>query len=149
LEKEIAMLDGLIPREPNNDQYVRYARWLLWIIGGSVACAFFPIFMPLHWMAAIHQWLGLGETPTQPIFEYLARSVSGMYFAHGCMVLAISTDVRRFWPLVRVVACLNLLLGVILIVIDSWAGLPIFWTLLEGPPIIMIGAVLFYVWCKA
>lgn len=149
MEKEVAMLDGLIHKEPNNDQYVRYARWLLWLIGGSVACAFFPIFMPLTWMDSIHQWLGLGQAPKQPIFEYLARSVSGMYFAHGFIVLAISTDMRRYWPLVRMVACLNVFLGAVLVVIDSWAGLPIFWTLLEGPPIILVGAVLFYLWYKA
>lgn len=95
-------------------------------------------------MSAIHAWLGLGSIPEQPIFEYLARSVSAMYFAHGCIVLVASTDVRRFLPLIYVISGLNVFLGSVLLFTDFIAPMPLFWTLMEGPPIITVGLLLFW-----
>lgn len=120
---------------------VRTATWLLRFIGGSVCLALVPMFFPLTWMAAIHEWLGLGETPQAPIFEYLTRSLSAMYFAHGCFVLMISTDVVRYRPLVHLVGILNLFLGVALLTIDLVSPMPMIWTAIEGIPIAAIGAV--------
>ena len=40
------------------------------------------------------------------------------------------------------VAAMNTLFGFFILVIDLHAGLPLFWTLGEGPPIIMFGIVL-------
>jgi hypothetical protein len=40
-------------------------------VGGLFALA--AVVMPMPWMAAIHRWLGLGEMPTGPVVEYLAR----------------------------------------------------------------------------
>ena len=48
--------------------------------GGVIALfALVAVFMPLSWMAATHRWLGLGEMPTGPVVEYLARSLSAFY----------------------------------------------------------------------
>ncbi len=122
------------------------ATWLLRIIGGSICLALFPIFFPLSLMATIHERLGLGTIPEQPIFEYLARSLSAMYFAHGLIVLAISTDVRRYQPLVGVIGGINLVLGVVLLMTDLWAPMPSYWTILEGPPIVAVGGCLLWIW---
>lgn len=128
----------------NRDQTIYYTTWLLRLIGGSICLAFFTIFFPLGWMQQIHAGLGLGEIPDQPIFEYLTRSLSSMYFAHGCVVLLASSNVVRFLPLVWLVCGLNLLLGAILLVTDLAAPMPWFWTILEGPPIILVGLLLFW-----
>ena len=126
----------------NEKRRTKIATWILRLIGGSVCLAFVPIFFPLGLMASIHALLGLGEIPDQPIFEYLARSLSAMYFAHGCLVLVISTDVPRYLPLVKLVALLNIFLGVLLLGIDLLSPMPWFWTLCEGPPIAGIGIIL-------
>ena len=43
--------------------------------GGVIALfAVVAVVMPTSWMAATHRWLGLGEMPTGPVVEYLARS---------------------------------------------------------------------------
>ena len=118
---------------------------LLRLIGASICTAMIPAFFPLNWMNAIHGWLGLGEIPHQPIFEYLARSLCLMYFAHGCMVLAVSTDVVRYRPLVFLIGGLNLLLGALLILVDYWAKMPMFWTAMEGPPIFGVGILLLWI----
>ncbi len=110
----------------------------------SICLAFFPIFFPLAWMHSLHQTLGLGEAPREPIFEYLARSLSAMYFAHGILIFVVSTDVRRYWPFVLVLGCLNLFLGGIFWITDWMAPMPSAWMWMEGPPIACVGALLIY-----
>jgi hypothetical protein len=119
-------------------------QWLLRLMGGIVVLAFVPIFFPRGLMAEINQTLGLGPAPEQPIFWFLARSLSLLYFTHGAIVLALSTDVRRFWPLIKLVGWLNLLMGLTLLGIDWCESMPWWWTLGEGPGI-MFGAILLLV----
>jgi len=93
-------------------------------------------------MVAVHRWLGLGELPSAPIVEYLARSVSAFYGFHGVLLFLLSTNVDRFAPIITFVAVMNVLFGLILIVVDVKAGLPALWVALEGPPVILIGIAL-------
>lgn len=127
-----------------NNRYLQYATWILRLIGVSVCFAFFPIFFPLHWMEWIHSAIGLREMPRQPIFEYLTRSLSAMYFAHGCLVMFISSDVARYLPLAKAVAILNIFLGGVLLCVDLRAPMPWYWTACEGPPIVAVGGVLLF-----
>lgn len=113
--------------------------WLLRVGGAMTLSAFFTMVMPTESMAAVHAWLGLGEFPRTPITEYLTRTISGMYGIHGGMLLVISMDVRRFRPLVVYLAIINIVIGVAFLGVDLEAGMPTWWTLSEGPPILLIG----------
>jgi hypothetical protein len=104
--------------------------------------AFLSLPMPVETMVAVHRWLGLGELPSAPIVEYLARSVSAFYGFHGVLLFLLSTNVDRFAPIITFVAVMNVLFGLILIVVDVKAGLPALWVALEGPPVILIGIAL-------
>lgn len=120
-------------------------RWLVLLLrfaGVVLLCAFPCIFLPTDWMAATHRWLGLGAFPDTVLVDYLSRSVAALYGFHGCLLLLVSTDVRRFQPVVVYIALMNIFFGCLVIGIDLHAGLPWFWTLLEGPPLIVTGAVL-------
>ena len=57
--------------------------------------ALVPVVMPWSWMAATHRWLGLGEMPTTPVVEYLARSLSAFYALVGALCLAMASDLRH------------------------------------------------------
>lgn len=103
------------------------------------ATAFLAIFLPVDWMAATHQWLGLGEFPRAPIVDYLARSIAALYGFHGVLLLIVSGDPVRYRTIVSYVAAMNVLFGLIVLAIDLYAGLPMMWTLLEGPPITAFG----------
>lgn len=116
---------------------------LLLRLGGVLLCsAFFAMFLPDAWMATIHQRLGLGEYPAAPLTSYLTRSVSALYAFHGGLLLALSTDVRRFRPLLRFLAWGTLGLGMAQTGIDLHAQMPLWWSLMEGPWVIGIGGVL-------
>ena len=114
-------------------------------IGGVMTILAFPtIFLPVSWMAATHAWLGMGEFPRTPIVDYLARSIAALYGFHGVLLLIISTNVRRFRPLVVYAGCMNLVLGPLMLGIDLHAGMPWYWTAVEGPPLIAMGGLLLF-----
>ena len=60
---------------------------LLRCLGVGSLFALVPVVMPFSWMAATHRWLGLGEMPTGPVVEYLARSLSAFYALFGALCL--------------------------------------------------------------
>jgi len=57
-----------------------------YLLGIGSLFALVPVFMPVSWMAGTHRWLGLGEMPTGPIVEYLARSLSAFYALVGALL---------------------------------------------------------------
>ncbi len=126
--------------------------WLTWLLrlnAGLLCTAALTIALPVDWMASTHRWLGLGQFPEAPITDYMARSLSALYAAHGVLLLFISLRPRRYWPLVPVIAVLHLVLGAVLTVIDLQAPMPWYWTAAEGPSITVYGAVIFWLWFQS
>jgi hypothetical protein len=117
---------------------------LLFLIGGSTVLAIVPLFFPITWMRGLHEWLGLGEAPTEAIFEYMARSLCVMYFTHGVFVLSVAFNLHQCWKLVPVIAATNIIIGIAMLFIDSFASMPFWWLLFEGPPILAIGLILLW-----
>jgi hypothetical protein len=120
-------------------------KWLIVVlrIAGVVTLAAFPaMLLPVEWMASTHARLGLGEFPRAPVVDYLARSIAALYGFHGVLVLLVSTDPVRYRPFVWYVAVMNIAFGLMIVAIDLHAGLPAFWTALEGPPILAFGVVI-------
>ncbi|HET7696043.1 MAG TPA: hypothetical protein VFK57_10075 [Vicinamibacterales bacterium] len=120
-------------------------RWLVVVlrIAGVFTIAAFPaMLLPVDWMASTHARLGLGEFPRSAVVDYLARSIAALYGFHGVLVLLVSTDPVRYRPIVWFIAVMNIAFGAMLIAIDLHAGLPAYWTALEGPPIIAFGLVI-------
>jgi hypothetical protein len=120
----------------------RILQTLLRIIGGVSVLAIIPVFMPRAWMAACHEWLGLGPFPEGPIVEYLARSTSLFYAIWGGILWVLARDVRRYVRMVMAVGIAIIACGVILLTIDLRSGLPPWWVALEGPWVVLMGAVI-------
>lgn len=96
--------------------------------------------MPFAWMDAIHRDLGLGTLPNQPIVGYLARCICLLYAANGALAWMLSSDVRRFAPVIGFEAVVVIILGACVLAVDWSVGMPNYWTALEGPTIAAIGA---------
>ena len=63
---------------------------------GVLGCtAVFVIVMPTRWMAAVHEWLGLGEFPDAPITQHLTRSISALYAVFGGLAIRIGCHPTR------------------------------------------------------
>lgn len=112
-------------------------------IAGLFTLAAFPaMLLPVDFMASSHERLGLGEFPRAAVVDYLARSIAALYGFHGVLVLLVSTDPVRYRAIVWYIATMNITFGMMMIAIDLHAGLPGYWTALEGPPIIAFGIVI-------
>jgi hypothetical protein len=116
---------------------------LLRVVGVTALFALVAVFMPLSWMAAGHLRLGLGEMPTAPVVEYLARSVSAFYAFTGALCLLAAADLERYRPVVRFLGMAFVLMNVVLLGVDLAAGMPWWWTVFEGPPGVIFGASMF------
>ena len=115
---------------------------LLRIVGVGALFALVAVFMPLSWMAAAHRWLGLGEMPTGPVVEYLARSLSAFYAIMGALCLVLAADLERYRPLVRFLGVAFALMSVVFLGVDLPAGMPWWWSASEGPGGVVFGALL-------
>lgn len=117
------------------------------ILGVSALLAIPAIFFPYSWMNNIHQYAGLGELPDVPIVHYLARSLSAFYAVVGTIALYMSRDIRTNRGFVRLWGCLIATIGIVLTGVDLSAGMPLEWTLCEGPPTIICGSMV--IWLSA
>jgi hypothetical protein len=124
-------------------------RWFLRIGGVVTGLAIVPVFMPRAWMDLCHQHLGLGPLPEGPIVEYLARSTSLFYALLGVVLWVLSLDVERHSRAIAAVGAGILACGPVLLVIDLRAGMPVWWTVMEGPWVVVIGAVMLLLRAKA
>lgn len=124
------------------NSYERAIQVLLRIGGFTMLTALFAVFLPVRWMAETHEWLGLGTFPETPLVDYLTRSASLLYAWHGGLLLVASFNVRRYRPLLIYLGIATAIGGLILLGIDLHAGMPLYWTLWEGPPVSMIGLLM-------
>ena len=113
------------------------------IIGMTLLLATATIFLPVDWMEQTHQFLQVGpEFPREPITVYLARSTSALYAIHGAIVFYISFDVLRYCSIAKLIGWLNVALGLTILGVDVLAPMPLYWTLLEGIPVVGGGVLL-------
>jgi len=124
------------------EQRVRLLKALLRLGGVVTVSAFAAILLPQEWMVSSHAWLGLGEFPRAPVVDYLARSIAALYGFHGVLLLTVARDPMSLRPIVSYVAFVNVAFGAIMLGIDLYCGMPLWWTLAEGPPIAALGVVI-------
>jgi hypothetical protein len=117
--------------------------FLLRLVGVGALFALVAVFMPFSWMVATHRWLGLGEMPSGPVVEYLARSVSAFYALFGALCLAVAADLERFRTLVRFLGAAFALMSMVLLGVDLAAGMPWWWSASEGPGGAVFGTLMF------
>jgi len=130
------------PRTAANTADHRVLIILLRIVGVAACTAVIASVMPTTWIAGTHSWLGLGEFPDAPITQYLARSLSAFYAILGGSTIVVSTDVRRYAPIIRFFAYATIAFGVLITGIDMIARMPTYWTLCEGPSTFILGVVI-------
>jgi hypothetical protein len=116
----------------------------LYVSGGVMLLAVFAIFLPTEWMAATHRWLGLGEFPASPLVDYLTRSASALYAIYGGLLVLLARDVRRFAPVIVYLAVTGLAFGVVMLGVDFAAGMPRYWSVGEGPLVLVLSGVILW-----
>ena len=69
-------------------------------------------------------------------------SIAALYGFHGVLLLLISRDPVRYRDIVQYLGVMNIVLGFLLLFVDLHSGMPVWWTLGEGPPIVGFGLAL-------
>lgn len=122
---------------------------LLRLSGTVLVLAFGAVLLPTDWMATTHRWLGMGEFPVAPLTDYLVRSVSALYGFHGVLTLLVAGDPIRYHRIVRYFGVMYIIVGLMMFAIDLHAGMPIIWTVIEGPPLVGGGVLVLYLLSRA
>lgn len=115
---------------------------ILVVSGLFLIVAFAATLLPVSSMAKAHEWLGLGEFPDRPITAYLARSTSLLYGVHGVMMFYTGLTIQQHWRFIPVFGWLHVLTGASVFLFDLFAPMPMYWLILEGPPVAMLGVLL-------
>ena len=118
--------------------------WIFRLVGLSGMLAIVAVVMPFSWMAETHEFLGLGKMPEGAIVEYLARSLSAIYVVLGVILWKVSFRFTEQLELVRLLGYVFTVFGAAIWWIGAKAGMPLSWTLLEGPPTILFGLWVVY-----
>jgi len=109
-----------------------FLKLLLQAFGAVTVIALVPFVMPRSWMAAVHEWLGMGALPDKPVVEYLARTTSALYGFLGGLYLVLATDVRRFAGVITYSAVATLLISAVNTWLCRRAGMPGWWMWSDG-----------------
>ena len=117
-------------------------RLFLRVMGSVSLLALVAVVMPYSWMNAVHGWLGMGTLPAEPIVGYLARSTSGFYALLGGLAWVVSFDLARHRQVLCYLGAATIVFGAILLAVDLLEGMPLWWSLGEGPADIGIGVVI-------
>jgi len=83
---------------------------LLWWFGVAGLLAIVPALMPRTWLVAAVEQVEPG-TPVLFLVEYMARSLSAMYFLLGALLCLCATDLRRYAPAIRLLCVGCIFLG--------------------------------------
>jgi hypothetical protein len=117
---------------------------ILRLLGSSSLFALIFVAAPYAWMDSIHSSLGMGQLPDEPVVGYLARSTSALYALLGGLLWVVSFDLRRHRQVLIYLGAAVTAFGAVLLVVDWWEGMPLSWTIWEGPFTFACGlAVLF------
>lgn len=125
----------------NQDRFVQV---LLRVIGTAGLLAIPFVMVPYGWMDVIHRALGMGTLPDAPIVGYLARSASAFYAILGGLLWTISLDLHRHRLVLGYIGAAVVVFGAAVLVVDFVEGMPLWWSLWEGPLNVVFGAVFFW-----
>ena len=123
------------------------SKWLILLlrcIGTVDAIALIAVLAPRDAISYIHQMLGMGDFPAEPIAGYLARCTSIWYASYGLLLWFVSFDVAKYSALITFIACAMLVQGLFVIGIDVAEQMPGWWIALEGPCCSGLGAIILY-----
>ena len=112
------------------------------IVGTVSFSAILFIYVPHSWMNSIHEYLGMGILPSEPIVGYLARSTSAFYAFLGGLLWVCSFDIQRFHLVLHFVGYALIFFGLSIFVIDWVEGMPGFWIAIEGPADVTFGVLI-------
>lgn len=109
------------------------AQRLLLRVFALVALISLPaVLLPRLALEKVSWIMGFGQPPMTPVTLYMMAGGAAVYLGQSVLMWAISADVERYQPLVRLIAWILVVCGPVFLWIDSQAGLPRWWVMMDG-----------------
>lgn len=115
--------------------FLRFLAVLQMLTGGLT-------FIPKGWLANWHTWMGLGHLPNDAFLRYVVRGGAFVQGAIGILIWIMATDIVRYRPLILAVGWIYLTSGPAFYLIDSIAGMPLFWCLSDAVSCFAVGSII-------
>jgi hypothetical protein len=80
--------------------------------------------------------------PEGVLVPYLARSLSAFYVVHAGVMLICAFNVRRYAPMIMYLAWAGIAFALMVTFLDIHAGFPWYWTVAEGPFLVIISVAM-------
>lgn len=126
------------------DRRQRLQRLVLRISAAASLIALPAIFVPRLAAEKLSWIMGFGQPPMIPLMLYMMAGGAAVFVGQAVLLWALSTDVVRYQPLVRLMAWCYAVIGPLFLWIDKQAGLPWWWILMDGVGSFAAGAVLLW-----
>jgi len=130
------------PLEPPVRPVKHSLKFWLRLLGTLDLLALLAVILPDRGIVALNDASGLAAFPDATIAWYLARSASLMYALYGALLWFLSTDVPRYLPVIRFLSYWAIGHGCVITGLDFAIGMPIWWSLTEGPVYALAGVLL-------
>lgn len=120
----------------------RLQQLVLRIIALSSLLALPGVLVPRLMAEKVSWIMGFGQPPMTPLMLYMMAGGAAVFVGQAVLLWALSTDVVRYQPLVRLMAWCYIAIGPLFLWIDTQAGLPTWWMLMDSVGSFTAGAVL-------
>lgn len=109
------------------------AQRLLLRLFATVAVISLPaVLLPRLALEKVSWIMGFDQPPMTPVTLYMMAGGAAVYLGQAVLMWVMSADVVRYQPLVRLIAWMLILFGPLFLWIDSQAGLPRWWVMMDG-----------------
>lgn len=118
--------------------------WMLRLIIAILLTGLPGVLLPAEAFEKFSWLMGYGQPPLKPMTIYLAGNAGYAYVALAAVVWAISRDLVRYRPLVRVCGWIMVIAGPAYFSIDLQCPLPWWWVLMDSVSCLLIGLTLLW-----
>lgn len=122
----------------------RLQRLILRIVALVSLIALSAIIAPRLAAEKVSWVMGFGQPPMTPLMLYMMAGGAAVFVGQAVLLWAMSGEVIRYAPLIRLVAWIYLICGPLFLWIDSQAGLPKWWMAMNFTGCIVGGAALLW-----
>lgn len=88
--------------------------------------------------------MGFGQPPMTPLMLYMMAGGAAVYVGQAVLLWVMSGDIIRYQPLVRLVAKIYLVCAPAFFWIDTQAGLPRWWMVMDSAGCLLAGGFLLW-----
>ena len=143
--------DASVSSEANatRSEREKHLIWFLRFVAASTLLAFVAAVMPEKWIVEIAEELSFDPFPNSPLTFYLARHLSLLYGFGGIGLFVMCSDYPRYKPLFPLLAWGTISFGLMQLIADVMAAMPIWWTVGESLSTMGGGGLILWLYRRA